>query len=937
MFRFIQETPGGPHPAGPPLPSPGSPTPVQRTQNNPATRSYTSRKNLAQKIDAVLETVHETRLTLGEFLFHLFGNAIEVPSTRHPAGKVTFARSDRHKQYVSKFLSGKGGYTAGQVLDQIYRNRDGRPPGNHVDATRAFSSTHPFADIEYGQPAISTWALDLVVNKIIKESNYLQSEKAGLRVRASRKTDKRGLDGETDPVASWDIISNFTFTGLQKTYETFSPVIWHILEKFMQPKPVRILRNRTNRPKHLVGISVMSELVYARNPWANLLALCRGLLAFGSKAHQTFYRVGSRLAQCTPYATTRRALIQMAKGKRDLLKKTVDGPNPDDYILVGDNIQATARRRDHRIGSGGTRMIIGTGATAVKMEDCPRGAFDLEPYLEKRGQKTRRLLTVEDIREQTDWTHLREVSALHWLDALIFFVPSLALYQPDVAKLFSNDIKKHQINPNRKSTIHPLGTNSANEVTTHGLKNAIMDFLGQLGITEATFKNRLVFFTGDGKTFEGVNKVKQYLASQKSHFASLRFVVAGLELWHTKWTDLSRMCNGKWGSAHPHDPSTLRHLANAIGSPIPSDLKRVDFYIHVRLMEVAVRSHMLHCWELHLGLKGGNDGLPECFEELAKADKLPTLDALRTIARLLADKYSSTHAYEQALRAPPSDHTDNGMVGSVASSTAIASSSSVEGSFQGDWAFANSIILMRDGIWFLEACHSIASGDTGRTWEILKIWIFTFAGAGNSNYANYLLELYCSIELEFPESTRVALFNNWLVNLTGKPGRFHPLDLMQEHFNFWLEELAQHKGKEFNDPWYRNVLSMHVHHFLHLKEEMEDLVLIARRTKKHSAPHLMNEYREALRICRENDLHSHHQGRDFGHHSLDDYSRGFDMLGVGGKLEDFLARSTRDRDNADVETPFPTDAADASTYMHAPMKYVDGRLVIPENTVALAD
>ena len=43
------------------------------------------------------------------------------------------------------------------------------------------------------------------------------------------------------------------------------------------------------------------------------------------------------------------------------------------------------------------------------------------------------------------------------------------------------------------------------------------------------------------------------------------------------------------------------------------------------------------------------------------------------------------------------------------------------GRFRGDWPFANSIILMRDGIWFLEACRAIASGDVGRAWEVLKV------------------------------------------------------------------------------------------------------------------------------------------------------------------------------------------------------------------------
>ena len=39
----------------------------------------------------------------------------------------------------------------------------------------------------------------------------------------------------------------------------------------------------------------------------------------------------------------------------------------------------------------------------------------------------------------------------------------------------------------------------------------------------------------------------------------------------------------------------------------------------------------------------------------------------------------------------------------------------------GDKALANSILLMRDGLWLLEACHAVATGDIGHVWEILKV------------------------------------------------------------------------------------------------------------------------------------------------------------------------------------------------------------------------
>ena len=209
------------------------------------------------------------------------------------------------------------------------------------------------------------------------------------------------------------------------------------------------------------------------------------------------------------------------------------------------------------------------------------------------------------------------------------------------------------------------------------------------------------------------------------------------------------------------------------------------------------------------------------------------------------------------------------------------------------------------------------------------MWTLTFAGAGNVNYTAYLLEMFCKIHYELPDATRDALFNNWLVNLAGKPGHFLPLDLMQEHFNFWLEELAQHKGKEFDDEWYREVLSMHVHDFLRLKEELENVVEIKPRTKKHSEPHLDNELREAMRVFREHNLHSHHRGRDLGHHVADSRAKGVSIL-RDGKVADFVQTSMHHRDNEDVTIcPDFDHIAEAETYRCQPIHYENGSLQIP--------
>lgn len=90
------------------------------------------------------------------------------------------------------------------------------------------------------------------------------------------------------------------------------------------------------------------------------------------------------------------------------------------------------------------------------------------------------------------------------------------------------------------------------------------------------------------------------------------------------------------------------------------------------------------------------------------------------------------------------------------------------------------------------------------------------------------MELFCNFKWEFGEHLTQAILKNRVVNLKGRPGHFIEGDLMQELFNFWLEDIAEHKGNEFEEPYYRETVSPNVDGFLELKDEMEDNVALNR-------------------------------------------------------------------------------------------------------------
>jgi hypothetical protein len=135
------------------------------------------------------------------------------------------------------------------------------------------------------------------------------------------------------------------------------------------------------------------------------------------------------------------------------------------------------------------------------------------------------------------------------------------------------------------------------------------------------------------------------------------------------------------------------------------------------------------------------------------------------------------------------------------------------------------------------------------------------------------------------------MFNNWLVNLTGKLGQWIEGDLMQEHYNRWLEDMVQKKGGQFDNKFYRSTLAPNVHHFLRIKEEIESAFDLKARSKAHTSPHLRDEFQQLLRMHREDELHLFCSKRSMGHAAVNRFDRGYKRL-EEGRLDDFLKKST---------------------------------------------
>jgi hypothetical protein len=242
-------------------------------------------------------------------------------------------------------------------------------------------------------------------------------------------------------------------------------------------------------------------------------------------------------------------------------------------------------------------MIKGLAGMAVEMEGVTPKAFDLKELVQRQALLEQRQLNTEMIIQDTDWDHLERAATVEILHTLIQFVPVLSIYQQALLDFSTTSLQKNPI-PTCRSKIFPLATNSCDEMHVQEMKQGVLDFITtQLSISKENLGNRLWVFSGDGKTFDQLLKLKKYLVAEEGDFESFRWLVPLLELWHTKWTDLSRIVRTHWGADSPDDPSTLARMASLAQCPTPSDLRKVDFYNGAHLVNLTLDAHLLNCWE----------------------------------------------------------------------------------------------------------------------------------------------------------------------------------------------------------------------------------------------------------------------------------------------------------------------------------------------------
>jgi hypothetical protein len=266
------------------------------------------------------------------------------------------------------------------------------------------------------------------------------------------------------------------------------------------------------------------------------------------------------------------------------------------YFL--DNVQKFCRQRDLHLGRQDV-LKVGCAATAILLEDCAPGAFDLQDHLDRVMRQGRKEMTTESLYADIDWDYIHNLTALHWVRILVTFIPQLA-HLPKTVDLEFNSARmtKHRLPRNCKTVVQPLGTNAERETETQGMMRAMLDFEKQMGLDEPAMENLVITPRGDGTSIAAMWQIKKYLSAHPNHYKAFsNRVPPGPEIWHTRWTQLNSISSNCYSPAASKDPFSLSKSATAAGAKRPTDLKKVDFWPTSRSMMLFFEARVLDCWQ----------------------------------------------------------------------------------------------------------------------------------------------------------------------------------------------------------------------------------------------------------------------------------------------------------------------------------------------------
>lgn len=208
-----------------------------------------------EKLDEVLKYIQDNlNWSLGQFLYFLFRVEDDDGEEVH--------RRHRHAAAVSKFLRGQSTYTAAKILNAWLRTPDGIPKTSEEHA-QMYQVGIPYLNIRLVRPAITSFAAQAVLSRLVKEQNTVVKPENGLHAARPKRLQ---VDGR-----KYNAISPRMFEEVMVALQSHQPLAWSLLGRLSEPKAHNgVISTRTFRPPEQVSATYLCILTLTRH-WHTLI------------------------------------------------------------------------------------------------------------------------------------------------------------------------------------------------------------------------------------------------------------------------------------------------------------------------------------------------------------------------------------------------------------------------------------------------------------------------------------------------------------------------------------------------------------------------------------------------------------------------------------------------------------------------------------------
>ncbi|KAF8595439.1 hypothetical protein BDV93DRAFT_456821, partial [Ceratobasidium sp. AG-I] len=400
--------------------------------------------------------------------------------------------------------------------------------------------------------------------------------------------------------------------------------------------------------------------------------------------------------------------------------------------------------------------------------------------------------------------------------------------------------------PVHQSRTYPLPAMDIEESSIDGVINVMDAIYEEIGVDPASpeFRGTNQLVGGDQKSLSNLRSAKKSRAGNDDLAFSFDNIVLVIGLFHALMTAVVAFMVAHFGNptANIHNPASLAFHNSLIERKPVSLTSLPPFGTQRSLINVSLIARIIHCLTL-VSDCSSIDAYTEALEGKVSPGNLePAWN------QLVAD---ATSVFEW--------FTDIKQVQSLRTARRFA-----KGNKAGDMVYENAVLFIRDGLNIREVIEGVKQGDPGRIMLIFKVFALSFRASGRPQYASEMLTLIHYVEKVWPAPLRNLVLQNMLLNPTGKPNAFVPLDLHQEHGNFWIKVIYNAHGSNASWSWL-SVIAPCVEALRGLAKELNK-TLGSYLGNTHTSPDISRDVNKIIRSLEKHRVYTIVPGRTFEGH-----------------------------------------------------------------------